>query len=216
MRTDTLIRQLATGAGAVWRLPPLRVRLRQWLLVALATCGVSAILAVMGSGGPGAAAGHPEFGVQALVTFAAAVAAAASALLLSIPGRERPWITRPLPLVVLGSWVAGLIALVIGAGASASVWMAPPAAKCAAHVLVTGAPPGVLLYLFVRAGAPLHERWAGLMVAVAAGATGALATQLACANRDAAHLLLWHALPVLALAGAGMLRGVRAVGLARP
>jgi hypothetical protein len=82
--------------------------------------------------------------------------------------------------------------------------MAAPGARCAAHVAAAGVPGGLVLLWLVRAGAPLSGAQSGILIALAAGASGALATHLTCPNQSPAHLLLWHAGSVLAIAISGI------------
>ena len=72
------------------------------------------------------------------------------------------------------------------------------------HVAASGIPGGVALLWLVRAGATLNGVQTGILIALAAAASGALATQLTCPNPSAGHLLLWHAGSVLAIALTGI------------
>ena len=72
-------------------------------------------------------------------------------------------------------------------------------AAMAASVLTAGA-----LVLWLRRGAPVSPRLAGMHIGVAATALGCAAYGLACPIDTVTHLGLWHAAPVLAGAVIGM------------
>jgi hypothetical protein len=130
--------------------------------------------------------------------------AAAAALQQSIPGRADASLPAASSLV-FSLWVGVLAtAVALGPPPSFAVWMAAPAARCAMHVAASAVPGGVALLWLVRAGATLSGAQTGILIALAAGASGALATQLTCPNPWAGHLLLWHAGSVLAIAITGI------------
>jgi hypothetical protein len=208
VKTELLIRQLAADARPTRVTRPVRTRLAWWMGVTVVVTAVPVGVSVLRGSGPGESSLTTGFLGEAVLTLIIALSAAFAALTLSVPGRERPLITVPVPVVSYAAWLVWLAASVstipvLAAGA----WLAPPAAKCAAHVLAASLPAGAWLAWLVREGAPLGARRTGVMTALAAGATGALATQLTCVNRAAPHILLWHAVPVFAMAAAGMLMG---------
>lgn len=64
-------------------------------------------------------------------------------------------------------------------------------------LLASGLTAGVLLF-WLRRGAPVSPRLAGLYIGVASTALGSVAYGLACPIDSVVHLGLWHAAPVLA------------------
>jgi hypothetical protein len=208
VKTELLIRQLVADARPTRVTRPVRTRLAWWVAVTAVVTAVPVGASILRGKGPGDSALATGFLGEAALTLIIALSAAFAALALSVPGRERPLITVPVPIVSYAVWLGWLVASVITIPVvTAGTWLAPPAARCAAHVLAASLPAGAWLAWLVREGAPLGARRTGVMTALAAGATGALATQLTCVNRAAPHILVWHAVPVFAIAAAGMLMG---------
>jgi hypothetical protein len=208
VKTERLIRQLVADATPTRVTRPVRRRMAWWMAVTAIVTAVPVAVSILRGKGPAESALATEFLGEAVLTLFIALSAAFAALTLSVPGRERPLITVPVPLMSYAAWFVWLVAGVITIPVlTAGTWLAPPAAKCAAHVFAAGLPAGAWLAWLVREGAPLALRRTGVMIALAAGATGALATQLTCVNRAAPHTLLWHAVPVFAIAAAGILMG---------
>jgi hypothetical protein len=79
---------------------------------------------------------------------------------------------------------------------------------CAGEVFVFGVIPGVFLLMIVRQGATLRRTGSSFFAFTAAAALGALGTQFSCHKNDAAHLFVWHFLPIVLI-------GVLGVALAR-
>jgi hypothetical protein len=206
VKTERLIRRLVADAMPTPVTRPVSTRLAWWVAVTAVVTAVPVSVSILRGKGPGESALATGFLGEAALTLIIALSAAFAALTLSVPGRERPLITVPVPVVSYGAWLVWLAAGVSTIPVlTAGTWLAPPAAKCAAHVLAASLPAGAWLAWLVREGAPLRPRLTGVMTALAAGATGALATQLTCVNRAAPHILLWHAVPVFAVAASGVL-----------
>ena len=64
---------------------------------------------------------------------------------------------------------------------------------------------GGALVAWLRRGAPVSLKSAGLYTGIAAGATGTFAYGLACPIDDLAHLGTWHVLPIVVSAMVGRL-----------
>ncbi|MFM5917607.1 MAG: NrsF family protein [Novosphingobium sp.] len=97
-------------------------------------------------------------------------------------------------VVLLGEWLRGGN---VGALVNGSVCMA-----CGLLLsLITGA----ALTLWLRRGAPPNPARAGLLVGVAAGASGIFAVSLACPHNDLVHIGLWHGMTVVLAGIAGRL-----------
>jgi hypothetical protein len=202
MNTDATIRRLV---GDLRPVPPRwsdSARFALWGLVLTAGLAFEAIVAAWRGAAPRDATLATWF-LRAILPLALALVAAAAALQSSIPGRaHRAWAAATLLLWLL--WT-GVLAAATAADPlrSATDWLAEPAVKCAAHIAASGLPGGLLLLWLVRCGAPLSVARTGILIALAAAASGALATLVTCPNRSAAHELLWHAGPVIAIAIAG-------------
>jgi hypothetical protein len=213
MTTDAVIRRLVDDLRPVRQLSSVLVRLAQWSVVVTAVLGLELVVAYA----RGIGVSHVTRAALplAILPLGVALVAAAAALWQSIPGRAHlSTLTASLALFTLwAGWLAAATAA--GPPTSLTIWMAAPAARCAAHISASGVPVGVALLWLVRAGAPLNGAQAGMLVALSAGASGALATGLTCPSTSAAHLLLWHAGSVLAIAiaGTGMRRWLTAWSL---
>ena len=73
----------------------------------------------------------------------------------------------------------------------------------ALRMTVVGAVPVVAAMVLIRRAAPLDPVWAALLGLVAAGAAGALTSELACPIRVPMHVMLWHLLPIAVYAALG-------------
>jgi hypothetical protein len=208
MKTGATIRRLVDDLRPVSPLRPLAARLAQWSVVVMAVLGLEIVVA-LARGAELSGLTRATLLYQAILPISVALVAARGAFGYSIPGRARPSLLVA-ALLLFMLW-AGLLATAVAGGPSPSftAWMAAPAWRCAAHIAASGLPGGLALLWLVRAGAVLNGVQAGILIALAAGAAGALATQLTCPNLSAAHLLLWHAGSVLAFAITG-------IGMSRP
>jgi hypothetical protein len=206
MKTDAIIRRLVDDLRPVHPVPPVGRRLAHWSVAAVAVLALE-IGVALARGIDLTSAIRPPSLAHAILPVALALVAAAAALRLSIPGVTHR--SAVIAWVVLTLWAGSLAAAVAtGPPLALAAWTAAPAARCAAHIAAAAVPGCVALLWLMRAGATLNGRHAGLLIALAAGALGAVATQLTCPNQSGAHLLLWHTGSVLAIAisGIGMRR----------
>ena len=210
MRTEELIVQLASAAGAVRPLPRPSVRLARWAagVIPLIALGVMVI-------GPRADVStvirQPTFMVLALVTLATALLAAAGAFVLSVPGGERLAVHRTTALVAGSAWIFVLIARLLEDGDPLRRLLVLPIHwLCVIEIAAFGIVPAWALFAMLRRAAPLRQAWSGALATLAAAALGAAATQILCPLDDPAHHLVGHVLPVILLATAGTIAGRRA------
>ena len=63
--------------------------------------------------------------------------------------------------------------------------------------------PALGAMVLIRRAAPLDPVWTALLGLVAAGAAGALTSELACPIRVPMHVMLWHVLPIAVYAALG-------------
>lgn len=82
---------------------------------------------------------------------------------------------------------------------------AAPLLHCTANGVLAGFLTGAALLVWLRRGAPVSPRRAGLHLGVAAGALGTVAAGLACPLAVLEHLGLWHVAPVAITGLAGAL-----------
>ena len=208
MRTDDLIRQLTSDAQPVRRLRPVAVRVAGWVVLAIASFAVVALL--MGVRRDlGEAIDQANFAVQALLLIVTALSAAAGALIVSVPGAQRKALVRWLPViagVLAVVWVAG--ELVFAAAIGAPTGRLTFAWHCIYKTTAIAAVPGIALFLMVRRAAPLHAAWAGLLAVLATTAVGVLGANVICPVDRPLHMLLWHVSPLVLFAGGGAALGM--------
>jgi hypothetical protein len=200
MRTEELIADLASRAAPVRPLPSPGIRALAWGAVAIASAAAGVV--VFGARpdvmAHASQSGFLWTGALALLTTAVAVVAS---LVLAIPGAERTLVLRATTLALLGVWLVTVIAAITRAGqgfAGVSHWYV-----CFIRVMAIGLVPAAVLVGMLRRAAPLSLAWTAALALTAAMATGALAIQLICPLDDAAHALLGHLGPVLAIGALG-------------
>jgi hypothetical protein len=201
--TDRLIDRLVAEASPVRRLIDPRRRAALWTALALACV----------------AAGAAWFGVRgdlaremtvlpyvARVTLLAATMwlAVVAALRLAVPGADpRAW-TRWWPLALLGAATAAVVVEAViaavwgdGAGAPSYHW------QCVRKIAIVGTVPAIAAMALIRRAVSLDPVWTVVLGLVAAGAAAALAAEITCPVRLPMHVMLWHVLPIAAVAAIG-------------
>jgi hypothetical protein len=134
--------------------------------------------------------------------------AVVSAFRLSVPGHdERAW-SRWWPLALLGVVVALVAAEVVVGALGDGVGRGLRGWGCLRKVAFVGAVPAVLAVVLIQRASAVEPRWAALLGVLAAGAAGALTPEIACPIKGPMHILLWHVLPVVAIAALGALVGL--------
>ena len=203
-----LIDRLVRDAAPVRPLASPAVRLARWTLAA-AVCLAAGVAWVQLRHDLAETMWTASFLVQACLLLGTALLAASAALVVGVPGAEATLAMRTLPLLAIAAWAAWLVAAIVAQPGESRVWWPTPAPQCGVDITLLGLVPGLLLWSLVRRAAPLRPAWTGLLAMLTAAAVGAVGTQLICANDDAAHLLLWHFVPVMVLTGAGIHLGRR-------
>lgn len=198
MKTELLIARLARDARPVTVLPPPRIRLARWAIVAL----VSVMAGIVSYGLRGDAASRvwsPDFIVRVVLVTAVAVAAARHALSLSVPGAEPDGMGRLAPPVLLAAWAVVLAAALPASSPLESLVTVRWHPRCAWQMAAVAVVPSIWLLWQIRRGAPYAIGAIGLHLALAAAGAGAVAVQWICGLDGAAHHLAWHVMPVLVL-----------------
>lgn len=203
MRTEDLIITLASEARPVTPLRSPAARATVWAAASIGALALGVMIRAP-RGDFLAALQRPFYLAEGLVTLAVALAAAATALTLCVPGAERTRLVRWAPVLAAGVWVGLMAATLVGQGAPVAAFAREPVIyECVTRTVTFGLVPAVLLFAMVRRAAPLERRWNAGLAALGAFALGALGTQIDCAIDRPAHLLLWHMAPVgLLVAGA--------------
>lgn len=198
-RVDQLIVQLSAEAEPVRRLLPVWARTLTWLVASATTLGLA--LAWLGLR-PDLAERitEPWFLVQIPLALACALSAAWSAFTLAVPGAERRWLTRWLPMAVLAGWAAWMVYRMADFVSDPAVWgevAAGLSLEEALKGLGIAAVPGLLLLLMVRRGEPLRPGWAGGLAMLAAGSVSFLVDLLSCMSFCPIHAVYLHLIPTL-------------------
>lgn len=202
MSTDTndLIARLSQEVKPVKRLAP--VWLRATVFSVLTAVAVAGGIAMFTEGL------RPDWTVmlgphlcQSAGIFMAGVLAAVAAAILSVPDtriRAHVW-------GMLG--LSSAIWLVVIVEQLSQGWPGLSAVgerNCLTDLVLLAVVPAIAAFFAATRAAPVWRGWAGFAMTLAAGSFAALGMRFICANEEPAHLLVWHFLPVLALALFGM------------
>lgn len=206
MRSEDLIRTLASEAKPVRRLAHPAWRVMYWLSISLAY--VAIIVLVMGPRlDIWTKLGEPRFVIEISAAFLTGVMAAAAAFCAGCPGR--PLWERFAPLPMLALWLGSL-----GEGCWQD-WLRLGASGLALHldmacfpnILLASLVPGALIFYMVRRGAPLAPKLTTALAALAASAMGAAALRLYHPNDLCIMILVWQFGSVAIITGIGALIG---------
>jgi hypothetical protein len=200
--TDQLIDRLVAQASPVRRLVDPQRRAALWTAMALVCIGIGVAHYGVRRDFAGEAALLPVLLRVALLA-ATMWLSVLAALRLAVPGEDQRAWTRWWPLVLLGvliSVVAAELVLVWVVGEMGSPLRAW---TCVRKLKFVGAVPALGAMVLIRRAAPLDPVWAALLGLVAAGAAGALTSELACPIRVPMHVMLWHILPIAVYATLG-------------
>ena len=205
MATDDLINKLTSDLKPVKRLPPVSLRVA---VMSLATVVILAVAVFAVTKGPRPDLGEKmhsmDYSGQVISFLLAALAAAAAAFQLSVPDTK----IRPLTYGLIGFasavWAFQILTLVLNGGLSA---VDVAERNCLTDLsLFMIAPLGVIGFMMTR-GAPVWRGWAGYAMVLSIGSFSAIAMRFLCPNDSPAHLLVWHFLPVVVFAIAGIFLG---------
>jgi hypothetical protein len=200
--TDQLIDRLVTECSPVRRLIDPRRRAAWWAALALVCVGLGVSYFGIRADLPGAMTFLP-FLLRIGLLVATMWLSVVTALQLSVPGADQRAWTRWWPLLFLGALVAVtaaelmMVAVVGDAGAPFYGW------RCVRKLTFVGVLPAFGAIVLIRRAAPLDPVWTALLGLAAAGAAGALTSELACPVRFPMHVMLWHVLPIVVYAAVG-------------
>jgi hypothetical protein len=140
----------------------------------------------------------------------AAFSAALAAFILAVPDTKIRTPVRALLGLATVLWIeicmASVITLTPGdITAEFSAWAASRA--CVAGLLIMTTVPLIFSFVLTLRAAPLWRGWSGYALALSAASFGAIGMRFLCPSDAPEHLLLWHFLPVLVLAGVGTVLG---------
>lgn len=142
--------------------------------------------------------------IELASVIALAAACVVMALLIAIPGREpaRPLAIGTVVIAVLGLAIS--FAVLPEGDTTGFVAMGWP---CALRTVVVAVVPWIVLVVAVRRGATLFPALAGMLTGTASLLFASVSARMACPVDSAAHLLVWHLVPVLVGVLASMLLG---------
>ena len=206
MKTDELIEHLVAEARPVRRLADPWRRAVWWTAAALAATALG--VGYFGLRRDMAEAWRSPMVMARLVLLAATLwLAVTTAFRLAVPGRElRVW-ARWWPLVALGALVSLSAAEVLTGAVTGTMGSLLRSWMCVRKVAFVGTLPAVLAVVLIQRAAPLEPRWTALLGVLAAGAAGALTSEMACPIHAPIHVFLWHVAPVAVFALVGALVG---------
>ena len=205
MHTEDLIENISQNAEPVKLLSPPLIRMASWFAISLLCIGIG--VSLMGL--------RPDllhdmkyfqFILESVLILVVAIMAAATAFVLSIPGRDRGrlYYVGFVPMLALVALLAWRIWHPIGIGSE----IAPLAGQaCLRDIFILGIAPGILLFMMIRHAAPLKFGWVGALGMLAVASLAAFGLQFTCSGQGAIHLLLWHIAPVIAIGAAGIVLG---------
>jgi hypothetical protein len=210
MNINDVINDLVKELQPVRPVRPFSVRYATWAAAVFAAVG-ALLLAISARRDPDIVFDSARLVSDAVMVVLIALTASWSALKLSVPGEEKPFSHRYMPLALLAMWclfsVFQVAVEAIHTGAEALV--PDPHVVCALLVAGAGGLLMIPLTFLLRGAAPLDPRWCGAMAGIAAGAAAMIGIEFICVYERPAHFMAYHVLPVLLFGVAGALAGPR-------
>ena len=210
MNTDHLIDRLATDVRPVRRLLNPAERAALWTALAL-VCVALGVVYFGVRHDIGTAWANPGLLARLALLAATMWLSVVAAFRLSVPGGETRAFARWWPLTLLGVLMAFSAAEVVAAwlvgdpGSPLRSW------TCVRKVAFVGVVPAIVSVTLISRGYAIEPRWTALLGVLAAGAAGALTSELACPIQAPMHIMLWHITPVVVSTAIGALVGTLVV-----
>jgi hypothetical protein len=210
VNTDQLIERLAADVKPVRRLMDPTERAALWTALALVAIALGA--AWFGVRDDIATA-WLEPGVLIRIALLASTMwlSIVTAFRLSVPGGETRAFARWWPLALLGVLTAVSAAELIAAWTIGEAGSPLRSWTCVRKVAFVGAVPALVSVALISRGFAIEPRWTALLGVLAAGAAGALTSELACPIHAPMHVFLWHIMPVVISTAIGALVGTLVV-----
>lgn len=203
MRSEDLIRTLASEAKPVRRLAHPAWRVAYWLLISLIYVAV-VVLIMRPRPDIGVKLGEPRFVLEIGAAFLTGVMAAAAAFCAGCPGRPFWERLTPLPMLVL--WL-GSLAEGCWRGWGSGVASLRPDLVCLPNIVLASLVPGGLILYMIRRGAPLAPALTAALAALAASALSAAALRLYHVQDASMMVLVWQFGSVAFITALGALIG---------
>jgi hypothetical protein len=152
---------------------------------------------------------NPIFIFELFVLFLLCVSASLAAFCLSRPDSyQMPWVKYlPLPLFLIWAVTAFISAGDEIAFRKLLDSMTLGQFDCPWHILFFSGLPGVVIFVLIRMGASIRYYWAGFMATLSVTSLAYLFMRLVEDTDNPAHLIVWHALPIILLCLVGMVAG---------
>jgi len=197
MRTDDLVRMLATGAGAV---EPNQAARRYAIAIGFGALGAAMLMApLLGVRHDlDTAALLPMFWVK--IAFVACLAAASllAAARLARPGVRLAWVPGALAAPLIAIWLLSAVALLQTEPAQrAALFYGETWNSCPLLIALLAAPAFVTVMWAMKGLAPTRLRLAGAAAGLLAGTVGALVYCLHCPESGAPFIGFWYPLGIL-------------------
>jgi hypothetical protein len=210
VNTDQLIERLAADVTPVRRLLDPAERAALWTALALVFVTIGVVYFGVRHD---IATAWTNPGLLARLALLAATMwlSVVTAFRLSVPGGERRAFARWWPLVLLGVLAA------VSAGEVVAAWLVGDPGSplrswtCVRKVAFVGAVPAIVSVTLITRGFAIEPRWTAMLGVLAAGAAGALTSELACPIHAPMHIMLWHIAPVVVSTAIGALVGTLVV-----
>jgi hypothetical protein len=185
---------------------PVGARLTLWMLIEI---GVLAWVISHTTNNFVARLAHPAYVIEIVFFATAAIICAALALKSAIPGRilSAKEVTMAASLAM-----AGTVVLVMAQPIATSDSLGDFARngwRCAVSTVLLGALPWLGLWWLVKRGASMSSWLSGLFAGAGALLFSFAVMRIVCPIDEPLHLLIWHLLPALAVAGLSALAGVK-------
>ena len=210
METVDLIQTLARDTKPARRLRPLSVRLVVWAAVSLVIVSVwIVVFGVRPDLSP--KLGELRFIVEGLLLLTGGIFSALISLVLGIPDNDRKLALKVSALIPVTAWFTLLIVVLIHnfTHGEANALSAGLGVNCVRDIFLIGMGPALFLFYLVRRASPTEPALTGALVLISMTCIGALGTHFLCKNDRALHLIVWHFLPIIVLALAGLSLGRR-------
>ena len=149
-----------------------------------------------------------RFWIETIALFTASAVSAAVVYLSSIPARLSPR-NRRLGWLALAMVVAILLlrfqneAFFVDFSSEITIYRG----GCGLFILTVGIVASGILFALIRKHASTRPGFTGVWAAVSAGCFGSFLMQFVCQYENAAHLFIWHFLPLVILAILGLQTG---------
>jgi hypothetical protein len=209
--TDALVDALTRDLAPVRRLPGVATRTAAWLVLATLVTAPTA-LAIGARPDLAHKLSEPSYLAEGAALVVAFVAAARCAFRLGIPGLAPTALASTIPAVAWSIWALHVAHRWATSSAEFAAMAWTGGLPCVARLVALAAVPAALGVGMLRRAAPQQRGWAGLCVALAAGAIAMLGTQAICPRDAAGHVLAWHVAPLAATALIGAALGRRLLG----